>query len=247
MILSALVFLAAGSADPQAALDAALRDAEPAPALRAAFRATISSAGAVRQIEYDPLQEPSKRFSLVTQYGEDTELDSIVSDWAHEAQPDVRLFADDLRSSLGAGWIQPDAAGWRVTFQHRLSSNDGPLDAMVSQRMEGGLKLDPETGALAQLEYRIREPFRTPDGAWVNDYRQVYTFGRSQRWGVTFVTGYELSASGGRLGISGSRTFAVRVTDVAFTLAGDARQELTSKPQSTEIAAPLLYAGADLR
>ncbi len=224
-----MLFLAGAQLSPIEMLNNALLDAEPLPSMRAAFRASVTSAGAVREIEYDPLQPPHRRFRISKRVGEDEELDAIVNDWAREAQPDVRLFADDLRSSLGQGEIVQTATGWDVAFQHKLSSNDGPVDAILSQSMVGGLTLDAQTGNLSRLEYSINAPFKTPEGAWVDTYRQVYNFGRSSQWGVTFVTGYDVYASGGRFGMKDERSFAVRVTDVAFSLAGDARQELETK------------------
>ncbi|ACT59697.1 hypothetical protein [Hirschia baltica] len=228
-LVSAFFYLAGAQITPIEALNIALLDAEPVPSMRAAFRASISSSGAVREIEYDPLKPLSRRFRISRRVGVDEELDAIVDDWAREVQPDVRLFADDLRSSLGQGNIVQTADGWNVQFQHKLSNNDGPVDALVSQQMVGGLNLDANTGLLSRLEYSINKPFKTPEGAWVDSYRQVYSFGRSEQWGVTFVTGYDLYARGGRFGVKGERTFSVKVTDVAFSLASDANQQLESK------------------
>lgn len=228
--LGGLLFLANAQLSPLEMLNRALLDAEPAPSMRAAFRASVSSASAVREIEFDPLKPPNRRFRIRRRVSDDKELDAIVNDWARETQPDVRLFADDLRSSLGQGHIVQTANGWKVEFQHKLSNNDGPIDALVSQRMVGGLKLDAQTGLLSQLEYAIDQPFKTPEGGWVDRYRQVYNFGRSEQWGLTFVTGYDLYARGGRFGIRGERRFQVKITDVAFSMAGDANQQLQSKP-----------------
>ena len=237
----------AASETPSQQLDRALSSADPAPALRAAFRATVSSGNAVRQIEFDPLQGAAGQFRLLSEYGEDTELDSIVNDWAAEPQPDVRLFADDLRPSLGRGRIVQEGDWWRAEFKHRLSSNDDDIDAMVSNNMRGNLVLDRKTGMLSKLEYRLIKPIRTSDGAVVKSYAQSYTFAHSVRWGVTFVSGYSLHATGGKYGVRGSRSFQVKITDVAFSFAGDARQQLASKPVELANQTPALYAGADLR
>ena len=228
---SLLWMAAAGlSAAPQNIVDSALADAEPPPALRAAFRATLASRSGQRRIEYDPMKPSGNRFRVLESFGDDAELDQIVTDWAQEQQPDVRLFADDLRESLGMGRIVRDGGNWRISFAHRLSGNDGPLDALVSQQMVGALTLDPENGRLSSLTYRNKQPFKTPDGSVVSAYSQTYSFGRSERWGVTFVTGYRLEATGGRFGVRDSRTFDVEITDVAFTLANDVDCVLDSKP-----------------
>lgn len=225
------VMAAAGlNAAPLNVVETALADADPPPSLRAAFRATVISQRGLRRFEFDPMKPEGARFRLIERRGDDPELDRIVDDWAIEPQPDVRLFADDLRESLGAGRIERDQTGWRVSFAHRLSENDGPLDAMVSQQMVGALTLDPVTSRLSHLTYQIREPFRTPDGATVSAYTQTYDFARSERWGVTFVTGYSLEATGGKYGVRDSRAFDVRITDVAFTFANDVGLVLDSKP-----------------
>ncbi len=227
------VALAAGLApDPRTALALGLDAADPPPSLRAAFRASLTSAQGVRQIEYDPLKPADERFRILMQWGDDTELDQIVSDWANQPQPDVRLFADDLRESLGRGRIVKDGDNYRVDFRHKMSGNDRALDAAVSQNLAGRLTLDPVTGQFSRLEYRIVNPFRVDNGATVNQFVQSYVFGKSLTWGLTFVTGYDLSASGGRFGVSASREFSVRITDVAFTLAADSGQELESKSKA---------------
>ncbi len=228
-LISAILFYAGAQLTPLETLNIALFDAEPMPSMRAAFRASVKSEGAIRELEFDPLKPPNQRFRIVRRLGDDRELDAIVGDWAKEAQPDVRLFADDLRSSLGRGHIEQTSNGWSVQFEHKLSNNDGPIDAIVSQKMLGGLHLDAGTGLISKLEYSINKPFKTPEGAWVDQYRQVYNFGRSEQWGVTFVTGYDLYARGGRFGVKGERAFSVRVTDVAFSLASDASQQLENK------------------
>ena len=212
------------------AVEVVLAEVEPPPSMRAAFRATISSRGAVREIEYDPFKPAEARFVVHNSFGEDEELDQIVLDWSAEHQPDVRLFADDLRESIGAGQIAKEHDQWRIQFEHRLSANDGPVDALVSQQMVGAISFDEAEGALKSLTYRIKSPFRTPDGAVVQDYTQTYEFGRSERWGVTFITGYKLTARGGRFGLRDSRTFQVVITDVAFSLANDVRITMESKP-----------------
>jgi hypothetical protein len=68
------------------------------------------------------------------------------------------------------------------------------------------------------------------DGTQVQEYRQSYNFGYSERWGVSYVMGYELYARGGRWGLSEERTVKVILTDIAFGLAGDGNQTLASKP-----------------
>ncbi len=51
-----------------------------------------------------------------------------------------------------------------------------------------------------------------------------------ERWGVSYVMAYELTARGGQWGLSEERSVQVTLTDIAFGYAGDARQELSSKP-----------------
>jgi len=44
--------------------------------------------------------------------------------------------------------------------------------------------------------------------------------------------GYELTARGGRWGLSEERSVKVELTDIAFGLAGSGQQDLASKPAS---------------
>jgi hypothetical protein len=46
---------------------------------------------------------------------------------------------------------------------------------------------------------------------------------------VTYLAAYDLQASGGVLGVAQSRKVSVRITDVHFSLAGDARQEIETR------------------
>lgn len=235
-VLALCMMLAAPSAGD---IDRALDEAEPPPALRASFRAELSTSRAVRRIEFDPYAEPGQRFRTTRVSGDDPELDAVVADWAGERQPDVRLFADDLRASLGEGRILAEENGWRLEFRHRISPNDGAVDAAVSSRMVGRLKLDPVSGRLEEVSYSILEPVRLADGLILMSYRQRYGFERSRRWGVTYVSSYDVEARGGRWGLADSRRLEVKVLDVAFGLAGDAGQELASAPASV----PWLSAG----
>jgi hypothetical protein len=117
-----------------------------------------------------------------------------------------------------------------IDFRHKVSANDGPIDAEFSSRMVGRLRLNPANGQLSQVRYSIVKPVKLEDGTTLSDYRQTYNFGFSERWGVSYVLQYELEARGGRWGMSESRAIRVTLTDVAFGLAGDADQELASKP-----------------
>lgn len=208
---------------------AALDLVEPPPALRASFKATLSSQTAQRTITYDPTAADGSRFRVVARVGQDEELDAIVAGWRAERQADVRLFADDLRLSLGAARIQSRNGQPVLEFQHRISPNDGPVDAVVSSRMVGELALDPSSGRLRHVDYRIVKPVRLDDGTVISDYAQRYSFGYSARYDVSYVSSYQLEARGGRWGFRDSRRFSVIISDVSFALAGDARQELASR------------------
>jgi hypothetical protein len=218
-----------GGLSPEQALERALDAVEPPPAMRAAFRATLASGAAVRRIEYDPYAPPAERFKITMVYGEDEELDAVVQGWKEEGQADVRIFADDLRQSLGEARLVGHGEAMAIDFRHKVSANDGPLDKEFSARMVGRLSLDADTGYLSQVQYNIERPVRLEDGTTLDQYNQVYNFGYSERWGVSYVTSYELEARGGRWGMSERRTLRVTLTDVAFGLAGDAEQTLVSK------------------
>lgn len=202
---------------------------EPPPALRADFTATIASETAFRRIAYDHAGANGERFRIVARSGHDEELDAIVAGWRAESQADVRLFADDLRMSLGAARIVQRGGEQVLEFQHQISPNDGPVDAIVSSRMVGEIALDPGTGRLRQMDYRIVKPVRLDDGTVISDFEQRYEFGYSARFDVSYVSGYELEARGGRWGFRDTRRFSVKVERLIFSLAGDARQELASR------------------
>lgn len=218
-----------GGLAPEVALERALDAVEPPPALRATFRATLASGSAVRQVEYDPYAEPGQQFKITMEYGRDEELDAVVAGWRDEGQADGRLFADDLRLSLGEARVSSSGDAMSIDFRHQISPNDGPVDAQISSRMAGRLTLDPANGYLSQVQYHIVKPVRLDDGTTLTNYDQTYEFGYSERWGVSYVKSYELEARGGQWGMSESRTIRVTLTDVAFGLAGDAKQEIASK------------------
>jgi hypothetical protein len=230
-----------GGLSPEAALERALDAVEPPPALRATFRATLVSGNAVRRIEFDPYAPADEQFKVTMVYGEDEELDAVVQGWKEEGQADCRLFADDLPVSLGDARLSDQGQTMAISFRHKVSANDGPLDREFSSRMVGKLSLDPGNGYLSRVEYSIEKPVRLEDGTTLNEYNQVYNFDYSERWGVSYVLSYELEARGGRWGMSESRTIRVTLTDVAFGLAGDAEQEIASRaaPYPTGFTAQL--------
>jgi hypothetical protein len=214
---------------PDQALERALDAVEPPPAMRAAFQATLTSGNAVRRIEFDPYAEADKRFKLTYSYGSNDELDAVVNGWREEKQADARLFADDLRLSLADARIAGAPESMAVSFRHRMSLNDGPLDAEFSTGMKGTMQLDPKSGYVSSINYALEKPVTLDDGTEVKEYRQAYQFGYSERWGVSYVMGYELVARGGRWGLTEERSVKVVLTDIAFGLAGDGEQDLASK------------------
>jgi hypothetical protein len=218
-----------GNVAPEQALDRALDAVEPPPAMRAAFRATLASSKGVRRIEYDPYAAADMRFKITMQYGDDEELDAVVQGWKDEGQADGRLFADGLRENLAEAHVAQSGDQLAIDFRHKVAARDGPLDKEFSAHMVGRLTLDPTTGFLSQLQYNIDNPVKLADGATLNEYDQTYQFGYSERWGVSYVTSYDVTATGGRWGFNESRTIHVTLTDVAFGLAGDAKQVLASK------------------
>jgi hypothetical protein len=216
---------------PEQALERALDAAEPPPAMRAAFHATLTAGNAIRRIEYDPYADnPGQQFKVTYSYGDNDELDAVVEGWRDDGQADSRLFADDLRLSLADARIAGPAESMAVSFRHRMSNNDGPVDQEFSANMAGRLQLDPATGYLSQIDYNIDRPVKLDDGKTIEKYQQTYHFGYSERWGVSYVTAYELTARGSQWGLSEERSVRVTLTDIAFGYAGDSRQDLVSRP-----------------
>jgi hypothetical protein len=231
MSVSTLLFaITWGNLSPEAALERALDAVEPPAALRAAFQATLVSGNAVRRITYDPYALADEQFKVVVEYGKDEELDAVVRGWREERQADVRIFADDLRASLGDARVSAYGDALVIDFRHQISPNDGPVDAQLSARMKGRLTLNQTNGYLARVQYAIDKPVKLDGGTTITVYNQTYEFGYSERWGVSYVTGYELEAKGGAWGIAQTRTIRVTLSDVTFGLAGDAGQDLMTKP-----------------
>ena len=215
---------------PEQALERALDAIEPPPAMRAAFHATLTSGNAIRRIEYDPYAPPNERFKLTLRQGDNDELDAVVDGWRAEPQADSRLFADDLRLSLGDARIAGAPELMAVSFRHKMSKNDTEFDAPFSAGMSGRVQLDQTSGYVSRIDYTIDRPVKLEDGTEVSQYRQTYNFGYSERWGVSYVMAYEVYAKGGRWGMSEERTVKVTLTDIAFGLAGDGEQELSTRP-----------------
>ncbi len=230
MAASLLLFAVSLGMTPAQALDTALSAVEPPPALRAAFRATLTTGAATREIEFDPYAPPDQQFRITSSIGVDEELDQVVADWKSEGQADVRLFADDLRASLGEATVVDQGPSLSIAFRHHIRPNDGPVDVAINSQMIGDMTLDAETGHLQEINYCIERPIKLQNGTVLTNYQQTYTFGYSSRWGVSFVQTYELDARGGRWGMAQTRSIKVTLTDVAFGLAGDAHQQLESKP-----------------
>ncbi len=241
MAASLLLWAVTLGSTPEQALERALEAVEPPPALRAAFRATLVSDKAVRRIEFDPYAPTDQQFRITMRQGLDEELDAVVEGWRQEGQADVRLFADDLRESLGEARLIGRGGTLAIEFRHQISPNDGAVDALISSQMRGQLTFDDVDGFLSRIDYAIVQPVKLEDGSTLRDYRQTYQFDHSDRWGVSYVVAYELFARGGRWGLEETRRFRVTLTDVAFGLAGDARQELESRPL------PLSHSTASLR
>jgi hypothetical protein len=215
---------------PQVLLERALDSVEPAPALRASFTAMIESDGALREIRFDPFPDTGAQFEVTQSRGRSEELDAIVTAWRDERQADVRLFADDLRQSLSDARFVQEATGWGIRFRHRISPNDGPVDALISSNMTGRLTFNDITGRLMRIDYGVTEPVRLPNGTVITEYQQAYRFQHSDRWNVSYVAAYDVRARGGKWGVRATRSLRVSIRDVSFGLAGDARQVLASKP-----------------
>jgi len=225
---------------PEQALERALDAVEPPPAMRAAFHATLTSGNAVRRIEFDPYAPPAERFKLTLRHGDNDELDAVVDGWRAERQADSRIFADDLRLSLGDARIAGAPEAMAVSFKHRMSKNDTEFDAPFSAGLAGRVQLDEKTGFVSRIDYTIERPVTLEDGTEVSQYRQTYNFGYSERWGVSYVMAYEVYAKGGRWGLSEERTIKVTLTDVAFGLAGDGEQDLASRDAPSGVSPGLM-------
>jgi len=227
--MSVLLLFSVAALSADEAVNTALETVRPAPSLRAAFVARVSSSRAVREFTYNPFADGAERLKMELSYGADPELDRIAESWMASAQPDVRLFADDLPYSIEGVKVFEGERILTAEFDHRASGNDGPIEDAFTGRLRGVLQIEKTTGRPLQLDYFINEPVRMAAGARLTHYRQTYTFAHSSLWGVSYVNGYQLEASGGILGVAEARRFNVQISEVSFGFAGDARQELASR------------------
>lgn len=204
----------------QAPLDPALSSAEPPASIRAAFTIQLTDGQAYRQVRFDPRLAEKDRWQVAKSEGKSDGLDRAVENWGSEAAPDGRLFADDLRASMGKIVEAEDlGAAWRVHFRHLPSDNDGPLDVWAADHLVAYAWLEPVSAQLLRVEYIAPEPFDAPEGGRVENYAHSYALQREDRLDITFIAAFQIDVKGKFMSTGFERSYRARVEDVEFFFA----------------------------
>ncbi len=201
-------------------VDAALEATEAPNTLRAAFTVELTSyRGASRVFHFDPRLEEGRRWQLISETGEDSDLDLFAATWGAERAPDGRLFPDDLRASLGTNVnIEDLGAGWRVRFHHTPSANDGELDVWAAERLDATAWLDSTGDRFLRIDYVLPAPVRGPDGGRLTRYEQSYFLETEPRYGMSIVTAltFDIEARAALQPIRRGYTAQLRDLDIFF-------------------------------
>jgi len=174
-------------------LDEALTATETPRTLRAAFTVELQSQHASRVYSFDPRREETERWQVLSWQGEDDELEDVAANWAAEAAPDGRLFADDLRASIGQEVSVEDMGhAWRVSFRHHPSRNDGEFDVWAAERLQATAWLDPVGERFLRIDYHLPSAISGPEGGKLTRYEQSYFIRTEPRWGLSYVSGFSI-------------------------------------------------------
>jgi len=237
-VIIALAFPLATGAGP---MDAALRATEAPETLRAAFTVELSSDKATLEYRYDPRLPKADRWQLLSARGNDGELDQAAAAWGAEHAPDGRLFPDDLRASLGQTVDVSDlGAGWRLSFNHAPSANDGTLDVWASQKLKADAWLEPEMGRFLRIDYHLPRPVRGPDGGRLTKFEQTYLLQTEPKWGLTYIAQYSLRFEAKAAFKTIRQSYTAVITDATFFFASPQAERFFvefQKKQETRLAA----------
>lgn len=222
-------------------MDAALRATEAPETLRASFTVVMTSSKANRTYTYDPRLPFGARWALVAARGEDSALDDAGAAWGAELAPDGRLFPDDLRASLGTDVSVEDmGAGWRVTFEHAPSANDGALDVWASQRLRASAWLDPVNGRFLRIDYHLPRPVRGPEGGRLTRFNQSYLLESEAEWGLSYVSQFRLEFEAKAPFRTIRQSYTAVISEATFFFASSAAEAQFTEEQrrsQTQIAA----------
>lgn len=220
------IFMTLILATGEGPMHAALGATEAPPTLRAAFTVELRSAMAQQVVEYDPRRPLQDRWRVIIREGEDPELDAVAANWAADPSPDARLFADDLRSSLGRSVeVNTDGPAWRLSFQHQPNQNDTEFDVWAANRLRATAWLDPVGERFLQIDYKLPRPVSGPTGGKLTRYSQSYFLKTEPRWGLSYVSGFAIDLEA-RIALRRiQRQYSAEVTDIYLFFASTAAEE----------------------
>ncbi|MAN45536.1 MAG: hypothetical protein CMF04_04935 [Hyphomonas sp.] len=200
-----------------APLDEALSATEAPRTLRAAFTVELRSQNASRIYNYDPRRDMGERWQVVSWQGDDDELEEVARNWASEAAPDGRLFADDLRASMGRD-VQVDDMGhaWRIAFRHHPSQNDGEFDVWAAERLQATAWLDPVGERFLRIDYHLPQPVAGPEGGKLTKYDQSYFIRTEPRWGISYVSSFSIELEARAAFRTISRRYSANIVKTEF-------------------------------
>ncbi len=218
MLLAILSFfiLATGEGPMGAALEAA----EAPVTFRAAFTVSLESPAAAYTFNFDPRRPHAERWQALSRTGQDPELDQVAANWAAEPAPDGWLLPDGLRAALGTS-VQVDTGGaaWKIGFRHTPSRNATEIERWAAQRLDAVAWLDPVGERFQRIDYRLPRPVSGPSGGRLLKYDQVYHLRTEPRWGLTYVSGFNIALEA-RAGFRTiERRYRMRVVDADFFFA----------------------------
>ncbi len=139
---------------PEQALERALDAAEPPPAMRAAFHATLTAGSAVRRIEYDPYARGREVQDHASPPAAMTNSTPSLRAGRERGRPTAACLPTIFAPASPRPASRERLESMAVSFRHRMSANDGPVDQEFSANMVGRLQLDSRTGYLT--EYRVQ-------------------------------------------------------------------------------------------
>lgn len=207
-------------------VETAVRATEAPSALRAAFTVEMRSASAERLFSYDPRRPNGERWQTVSAVGLDSELDAVAAQWAAEAAPDSRLFADNLRVGLtGANTVEDYGAALRVSFAHTPVGMSPANDATDAAAMDAEAWVEPTQGRILRLAYRLNAPIQRADGSALTQYSQDYLLESEQAWGLSYISAYKVSLAVEQGGEVSQQDYQANIRGATFFFATPALED----------------------
>lgn len=185
--------------------------------LRAAFTLEVSTTEAKRVVRFDPRLTGPAMWQVENLGGKSEALDTIVMSWTENTSADAILFPDNVRERLG-GFVELRDAGaaWFVDFQPLEVAGDTDFDLQTRAHLKGRIWLDPVSERFVRVDYQSVGRFQVKGLGRIDRLSQSYVFNQEPELGLTYITAFELTFTGGRGPITRSETISARLLDVEF-------------------------------